>query len=78
MLGRLRMSLDECEAAYLCLSKRIFNPKRNKFNPLRSKDFLLADGKFNTQVLEDAIKEIVRTKFEESTLLQDPNSQCKV
>jgi len=81
MLGRLRMTLDECQAAYLKLSERIFNPKRAKLNTLgRAKDFLLADGKFDWMELEEAIKEIIvqDRKLPESTLLQDPDPQCKV
>lgn len=80
MLGRLRMTLDECEKAYLNLSERIFIPKRSTLNPLRSKDFLLADGKFDYKVLEKAIKDIiVRDRgLEESTLFQDSDPQCKV
>jgi hypothetical protein len=81
MLGRLRMTLDECQAAYLKLSERIFNPKRTKLNTFgRAKDFLLADGKFDWMELEAAVKEIViqDRKLSESTLLRDPDPQCKV
>jgi len=78
MLGRLRMTLDECEEAYLNLSERIFTPKRSTFNPLRSKDFLLADGKFDYKELEKAIKDIVVRNhgLEESTLFKDLDPQC--
>jgi hypothetical protein len=80
MLGRLRMTLNECEDAYLNLSEQIFELKRSKFNPLRSKDFLLADGKFDYKVLEEAIKDIIvrNPGFDESALLKDPDPQCKV
>jgi hypothetical protein len=80
MLGRLRMTLDECEGAYLKLSERIFNPKRSKFSPFRGKDFLLADGKFDYKVLEEGIKHIISQNpaFDESTLLKDPDPRCKV
>jgi hypothetical protein len=81
MLGRLRMGLDQCQAAYLKLSERIFNPKRNKLNAVgRAKDFLLADGKFDYRELEDAIKEIIHKdcKLPEATLLQDPDPQSRV
>jgi hypothetical protein len=75
MLRRLRITLDKCEDAYLNLSEQIFNPKRSKFNPLRSKDFLLADRKFDYKVLEEAIKDIIVRipGFEELTLLKDPD-----
>lgn len=74
------MTLDECEDAYLSLSERIFSPRRSKFNPLRGKDFLLADGKFDYKILEETIKEIIvrNPKFDESALLKDSDPQCKV
>jgi hypothetical protein len=74
------MTLDECEDAYLNLSSRIFEPRRSKFNPLRSKDFLLADGKFDYKILEEAIKEVIvqNPEFDESALLKDPDPRCKV
>ncbi|KAE8442348.1 hypothetical protein EG329_003419, partial [Mollisiaceae sp. DMI_Dod_QoI] len=81
MLGRLRMSLDECERAYLELSERIFTPKRSFSNYLlRSKDFLRADGKFDHKVLEGAVKSIIARNpgLDESTLLKDSDPQCKV
>ena len=80
MLGRLRMTLNECEDAYLSLSERIFTPKRSTFNPLRSKDFLLADGRFDYKILEEVIKDIIvqNPGFDESALLKDPDPYCKV
>lgn len=81
MLGRLRMTLDECEDAYLNLSDQIFNPKRAKFDPRRSKDFLLANGKFDHKILEKAIKNIIVQKLgsdEQSALLKEPDPRCKV
>ncbi|RDL41440.1 uncharacterized protein BP5553_01419 [Venustampulla echinocandica] len=80
MLGRLRMTLNECEDAYLELSERIFTPKRSKINPWRAKEFLQADGKFDYKVLEKAIKDIIAQKpgYDESTLLKDPVPQCSV
>lgn len=53
MLGRLKMSIRSCETAYLQLSQGIFNPERHTWNlPSRAKDFLLADAKFDSDVLE--------------------------
>jgi hypothetical protein len=75
------MSLDECENAYLDLSDRIFNPKRSKFDPRRSKDFLLTDGKFDHKILEKAVKDIIGQKLgadEKLALLKDPDPRCKV
>jgi hypothetical protein len=82
MLGRLRMTIDECEAAYLRLSERIFDPKRSKVNVIgRGIDFLQANGKFDAKALEDAIKETIRDKgLQEDELLQDPDFDppCRV
>lgn len=80
MLGRLRMTIEQCEDAYLRLSERIFTPKRSRMNPLRSKDFLRADGKFDHKMLEEATKEIIVkvAGMEEGALLKDPDLSCKV
>lgn len=83
MLGRLRMSIEDCESAYLKISERIFQPKRNAHDMVgRGKDFLQANGKFGSGNLEAAIKEIIVDHCEkpENELLQDPDPdpQCKV
>ncbi|CZR60142.1 uncharacterized protein PAC_10038 [Phialocephala subalpina] len=81
MIGRLGLTLDQCQTAYLKLSKRIFNPSRGKLNAIgRAKDFLLADGKFDYKELEDAIKEVIVQdgNLMMDELLQDPESPCKV
>ena len=46
MLGRLRMSLDECQKAYTILSENIFTKEHSRANPARLYKFLQADGKF--------------------------------
>ncbi|TAQ88735.1 hypothetical protein B7494_g2948 [Chlorociboria aeruginascens] len=81
MLGRLRMSVDECEMAYLNLAQNIFKFKRKGLNFFaRTSDFLQANGKFSTEALEATIKEIVRSKSngENTLLLDDPVSPCKI
>jgi predicted acylesterase/phospholipase RssA len=79
MLGRLRMSLDQCERAYLTLSEKIFTPKRSKRQFIgRAKDFLLANGRFDAEVLEAAMKECIGEFESTDALLKDPNSPCKV
>jgi hypothetical protein len=75
------MTLDECEDAYLTLSDRIFNPKRSRFDPRRSKDLLLANGQFDYKVLEKGVKDIIAQKLGpdwQSALLKDPDPRCKV
>jgi len=67
MLGRLYMMLGECENACLKLFKIIFQPKRNKFNkPMQTLNFLEAEGKFGSKVLEDAIKEVIKDQKEKN------------
>ena len=68
------------KAAYLRLSQRIFNPKRHHANlPGQAKDFLLADGRFDSKELEDAIKDTITDRgLPENALLKDPASPCKV
>lgn len=74
------MSLDECEDAYTRMSERIFKPQRSSHNYFgRSSDFLGANGRFDSEELKDAIKEIIVNQQEpEGALLKDPESPCKV
>lgn len=81
MLGRLKMTLADCQVAYLRLSERIFNPRRYKLNFAgQAKDFLLANGRFDPDELEAAIKEILveRCKMPVDELLQEKDPKCNV
>ena len=81
MLGRLKMSIEDCEAAYLHLSENKFNPKRSKLNVAsRSKDFLPTNSKFDAKRFEDAVKQILeqRSQESESLLLQEFICECRV
>ena len=80
MLGRLRMSLDECEAAYMKLSSNVFKKSRHNADPRRIYDFLEANGKFSPQPLEDTVREMLREReLAENELLKshDPEA-CRV
>ncbi|KAH8751566.1 phospholipase, patatin family protein [Hyaloscypha finlandica] len=81
MIGRLRMTLDRCEEAYLDLGKRIFQRKYNPVDiPHRLKNFWDAGEKFSGEELEAAIKEII-TKgghLPEDAPLKDDDPACKV
>lgn len=74
------MSVNQCEAAYLKLSERIFNPRRANANVVgRVKDIWKADGQFDSEELETAIKETVEScGLDKETLLKDENPSCKV
>ena len=81
MLGRLRMSLDECEEAYKALSEQIFTPIRDAVDPRRVYDFLKANGKFDEKPLERCIKDTIRSRrLDPDDLLRDfdEDTSCKV
>ena len=80
MLGRLRMSLDQCEAAYMKLSSNVFKKSRHSADPRRIYDFLEANGKFNPQPLEDSVEEMLREReFADNELLKSNHSEaCRV
>ncbi|MCJ1310207.1 hypothetical protein MMC25_003869 [Agyrium rufum] len=75
MLGRLRMSIDECIDAYLSLSERIFRKKGHRVT-IKGK----IQGRFDSEELERAVKEVVTSKgFPEDALLKDASdAACKV
>jgi hypothetical protein len=76
MLGRLKMDIDECIAAYTDMSDRIFRKKHHRVR-VRTGEI---QGRFDTEELERSIKEIIKNKgFEEDALLMDaPDAPCKV
>ena len=83
MLGRLRMTLEECQEAYLKLGKEIFTPKRAKWDGRRLIDFAQADEKFDSAILERCMKSIIKQKTgDEQIPLKDTSvtnsSKCKV
>src|SRR5207237_7941093 len=75
MLGRLRMTVDECIDAYVSLSDRIFQKQRHRVT-IKGQ----VQGRFDSDELERAIKEIVATQgLGEDALLKDaPDAKCKV
>jgi len=74
------MSIEDCEAAYLKLSEKIFIPKRPSINIFgRAKDVWKASGCLNNEALELVIKEtITKCNLDPDSLLKDPRSTCKV
>lgn len=75
MLGRLKLSIDECIHAYLSLSDRIFQKKRHRVKTNGS-----IQGRFDSTELERAIKEVVTKQgLDENALLQvGSDDACKV
>ncbi|KAG7410244.1 Phospholipase A I [Fusarium oxysporum f. sp. raphani] len=75
MLGRLRMTVDECIVAYTSLSNMVFEKKRH-----RSKINGQLQGRFDATALEQAVKKIlVENGHDEEALLKDSSDgACKV
>ncbi|ERF69027.1 hypothetical protein EPUS_08377 [Endocarpon pusillum Z07020] len=79
MLGCLRMTIRECQDTYKSLSEAVFTPKRGKYNGWRAVDFLRANEKFDSKILEDEIKKVIAEKLQnDETLLSQANEDCKV
>jgi patatin-like phospholipase/acyl hydrolase len=75
MLGRLRITVDNCIDAYTSLSDKVFEKKSHRVT-VKGK----LQGRFNTAELERAVKQIlVDCSFGKDTLLKDsPDAPCKV
>ncbi|XTI91299.1 FabD/lysophospholipase-like protein [Cenococcum geophilum] len=75
MLGRLRMTVDECIDAYVSPSDRIFQKRRHCVT-IKGQ----VQRRFDSDELQRAIKEIVaRQGLAEDALLKDaPDAKCKV
>ncbi|KAK3896647.1 acyl transferase/acyl hydrolase/lysophospholipase, partial [Staphylotrichum tortipilum] len=74
MLGRLRMTIDECIDAYTTLSDRVFEKKSYRVD-IKGK----LQGRFDSAALELAVKNILVSRgLGEDALLKDPDSPCKV
>ncbi|KAL2115914.1 hypothetical protein VTJ04DRAFT_10169 [Mycothermus thermophilus] len=74
MLGRLRMTVDECIDAYITLSDRVFEKKAHRVT-VRGK----LKGRFDSNELERAVRTIlVNRGLDEDALLKDLDSSCKV
>jgi hypothetical protein len=75
MLGRLRMTIDECINAYLSLSDRVFQKKRHRVSVKGQ-----IQGRFDSEELAQAVKEvIIHQGLLEDALLKDASeTACKV
>ena len=67
MLGRLRMSLDDCEKEYDGISQRVFGKKNPIFSDQASA-FVTNQHLYEAKPLEDAIKDVV------GRVLKDPEA----
>lgn len=66
MLGRLRMSVQECISTYLMLSDQVFQQRKYKVSTKPK-----TQGSFDTQKLEQAVKQVIKAQgLQEDTLLK--------
>jgi hypothetical protein len=75
MLGRLRMSVEECMDAYVGMSDRIFAKTRHR---LKLNGHV--QGRFDSKELERCVKEVlVRKGLDKDALLKDDaDPKCNV
>lgn len=75
MLGRLRMSVDDCIDAYTSMSDRVFFKKRHRISLLGQ-----VQGRFDGDELANCVKEILlKLNLSPDELLRDqPDTKCKV
>jgi hypothetical protein len=75
MLGRLKMSIDDCIDAYLSLSDRVFQKKKHRVTVKGN-----IQGRFDSEELARAVKEVVTAQnLKEDVLLKDVSEDaCKV
>ena len=76
MLGRLKMSINECIEAYLLLSDRIFQKKKRRV----AKIYGSIQGRFDSEELAKVLKEVIKSKgLDEGSLLEEiPEASCKM
>lgn len=77
MLGRLRMSVEQCKKAYINLAEDAFT-KKNLISQIKEKASI--GPQFKTKPLENAIRTIIGAAHEnwKEALLQDKRPECKV
>lgn len=73
MLGRLRMSIDECIEAYKNLSPAIFSKLHHRVN-IHGR----IQGRFDHQALENGVKDILaKYGFKKDELLKETSPVCR-
>jgi patatin-like phospholipase/acyl hydrolase len=74
MLGRLRMSVDQCIKAYHELMPAIFEKAKHRYSFSKGK----LQGRYDGKALEDGIQRILKSRnMQPDTPLKDPGSTCK-
>ena len=62
MLGHLRMTVDECVTKYTSLFRTIFEKQKHKYPIKHWRNIGDLQERFDSEVLRDAIREIVRDR----------------
>ncbi len=83
MLGRLRMSLDDCEVTFRDFCEKIYRPKDPNDQRRDPAHHHYRPSKFDLEVLEKTVKDMIRKKIPigekpEEALLKDLDTSCKV
>jgi patatin-like phospholipase/acyl hydrolase len=85
MLGRLRMSVEDCIAAYITLSTDVFSAPRRPHIFQRTYAKLAyifnqsIEARFDSAELESIIKRLITlADMEEGELLKTPDTSCRV
>lgn len=74
MLGRLRMTVDECIRDYRALSTKVFT-RKHRLLSIRGH----LQGRYDSKALEEAIKDVVQSRGldREELFRDDRNDSCK-
>lgn len=82
MLGRLRMTIAQCEEAYDVISREVFGKRRRGWigNEIGEKSaFAAYTYMYEEKPLEEAVKRIVKEALGDSeATLAEPNPTCRV
>lgn len=80
MLGRLKMSVDECIQKYTELADKVFQKKRPRVDLLHRPSNWRLQSRFDSDVLEQVIKDIITEKglALQTSLKEDIDPSCKV
>ncbi|KAH6893795.1 acyl transferase/acyl hydrolase/lysophospholipase [Coprinopsis sp. MPI-PUGE-AT-0042] len=80
MLGRLRMSIKECEDAYDDISKKVFGTKSGWIVTGEKSAFAFGSNVYEGRLLEEAVKEIVKRRLGDfnAPIKEAADPACKV
>ncbi|KAF2840294.1 FabD/lysophospholipase-like protein [Patellaria atrata CBS 101060] len=79
MLGRLKMTVEECREAYRELADEVFQPMNHLIAPAWTPFWRWRfNARFDTEALERSIKKIIFEQLKKDTLFQEDNPTCKV